>query len=148
MQKSTFPFLAALLTSVLMACAASAGQESSGPENPEPRAGRLATPAASACDRNHLTSWFGKVSGYRREHEEVWLEVSTDYDTVEEINLDYGPQSAAPPQFQLWGETFTDSDWAVIERSPGVLNEGMRVVVWICENGQTPPLVDWRPPRD
>lgn len=148
MQRPTFPFLLALLTSVLMACAASAGQESSGKENSETRAGRLATPAASACDRNQLTSWFGKVSGYHRENEVVQLEVSTDYDTVEQIDLHYGAQSTAPAQFQLWGEPFTDADWTTIERSPGVLKEGLRVVVWICEDGQTPPLVDWQPPRD
>lgn len=150
MQKATSPLFLIVFAAMLAACASAAATEVRTPDNqpPEgvtPDTPRLAAPASSACDRNQLTSWFGAVSGYRRERETMWLEVSTDYATVEQIDLEYGNQVAAPAQFQLRGQTFTDADWALIERSPGVLKEGMRVVVWICEDGQTAPLVDWQP---
>lgn len=153
MQKATSPLLLIVLTATLAACASTAATEARTPDNQPPEGAtpdtpRLAAPPSSACDRNQLTSWFGAVSGYRRERETVWLEVSTDYDTVEQINLGYGDQVAAPAQFQLRGQAFTESGWAMIESSPGVLKEGMRVVVWICEDGETPPLVDWQPPDE
>ena len=47
------------------------------------RSGRLRPPTTLACDRNHLTSYTGAVSGYRREADQTWLEISTDEDTVD-----------------------------------------------------------------
>jgi len=110
--------------------------------------GRLAPLPAVTCDRNQLTSWFGVVSGYRRESASTWLQISTDYDTVEEVTLTHPHQPDAAGFYRLWGEPFQEHDWSAIEQTPGVLVAGMRATAWICEDGQTPPLIDWQPARD
>ena len=110
--------------------------------------GRHAPLPAVTCDRNQLTSWFGTVSGYRKESGKTWLQISTDYDTVEEVTLDHPDQADATAFYRLWGEPFQASDWPAIEATPGVLIPGMRATAWICEDGQTPPLIDWQPSRE
>lgn len=135
--------MAGLLMTLLGCASSSVAQE------PERRAaGRLMPPELLTCDRNQLTSWFGKVSGYRRSASETWLEISTDYDTVEQATLKHGDAADASARYLLWGEPFTAQDWSRIERAPGVLIDGMRAVVWVCEDGKTPPVVDWQPPRE
>ena len=112
------------------------------------RDGRLADSPDSACDRNHLTSWFGVITGYRQTADQTWLEIHTDYDTVEQITLDHAGRADAADYFQLWEQPFEPPDWALIRQSPGVLKEGVRAVIWVCNDGATPPLVDWQPPND
>lgn len=109
------------------------------------RMSRLAPPPTITCDRNHLTSWTGVITGYRRESDRTWLEISTDEKTVERTTLRYEGQTDASRHYRMWNEPFMAKDWAVIEQSPGVLNKGMRATVWVCEDGVTPPVVDWQP---
>lgn len=114
-------------------------------EPPASTEGRLRPPPL-ACDRNHLTSWRGVVSGYRRGEQETWLQISTDEDTVESTTLEH-PDAADASGFYLFnGQPFTADDWSAIESAPGTLREGMRATAWICDDGVTPPVIDWQPP--
>ena len=109
------------------------------------RDGRLRPPPL-ACDINQTTSWTGRVTGYRRDAKGLWFRIATDEDTVEEAMLAGRTQPEWAKQFLLRRTTFNAGDWSRIERKPGVLIEGMRATAWICEDGKTPPVIDWQPP--
>ena len=96
--------------------------------------GRVMAPPSLACDRNQLTSYFGKVVGYKRLEAGAWLRIATDYGTIEEVTA---------RDFLYRGQPFTARDWARIERKPGELRDGVRATAWVCSDGRTPPLVDW-----
>lgn len=113
-------------------------------EPPAANTGRLRPPPL-ACDRNHLTSWRGRVTGYRREEQQTWLEISTDYDTVETLTLPHPQAGDASGFYRLNGRDFTDADWRAIESAAGTLREGMRAIAWVCDDGVTPPVIDWQP---
>lgn len=133
------PFFVGCLAFGLLGCTAAVPTARAG--------GRIRPPAAVTCERHHLTSWSGLVSGYRRESAETWLQISTDDGTVEATTIAHGDQPDASAHFLLWGETFSAKDFSNIESSPGVLEKGMRAVAWICDDGTTAPVVDWQPPR-
>ena len=137
------PFFALALVAAVLGCSASDARVAGGRS-----AGRLLPPATLGCDRNHLTSWSGVVSGYRREAARTWLQVSTDEDTVEQTSIEHPGQPNASAHYLLWGAPFTALDWPKIERATGVLIDGTRAVVWVCDDGKTAPVVDWQPRRD
>jgi hypothetical protein len=137
----TSRLLIAMFCAVFLSCAAVA--QDSGAR----RMSRLAPPPTITCNRNQLTSWTGVITGYRRESDRTWLEISTDEKTVERTTLGHEGQANASSRYLLWNKPFLTKDWAVIEQSPGVLKNGMRATVWVCEDGKTPPIVDWQPPR-
>ena len=110
--------------------------------------GRLRPSPALACDRNHLTSYAGIVTGYRRDADSTWLEISTDEDTVEPVTVPHGGQAGAAAHYRLWGAPFAAGDFVQIEKSPGVLLQGMRAIAWACDDGTTAPVIDWQPKRD
>lgn len=134
--------LSALLAGTLLSCASFA-QDTGGR-----RTARLAPPAGLSCDRDHLTSWTGEVSGYRRDEKTSWLEISTDEQTVEQATIEHDGSADASAYYLLWGVPFTQADWALIETTPGQLVEGMRATAWICLDGKTPPVISWQPARD
>lgn len=147
------PFVFACLTAGLMGCTAMAAQDKLPPEatvqtEASAPAGRLRPSPQLACDRNNLTSYSGVVSGYRRDKDSTWLEISTDDDTVEAVTVPHDGQASATAHYWLWGASFTAADTASIEKSPGVLIDGMRAVAWVCDDGKTPPVIDWQPKRD
>lgn len=117
------------------------------PDSRDRPARRMAPPEVVACDRNQLTSYTGAVTGYRRDGDELWLQISTDWDTIEQVQVEVGPAAGTVTQFLLRGDPFTVADWSVLEQSPGVLHDDMRATAWVCLDGKTPPLVDWMPPR-
>jgi hypothetical protein len=149
--------LAGLLATTLVssACAATRDAPPTPPPPPAPaaeaveavpsRGGRLRPPPL-ACDINQTTSWTGRVTGYRRDAKGLWFRIATDEDTVEEATLAGRTQADWAKQFLLRRTTFNAGDWSRIERKPGVLIEGMRATAWICEDGRTPPVIDWQPP--
>ena len=143
-----FVFSPANVSRFLFVSLLSASCSSAEPPGSQAEGRRIAPSSAVTCDRNLLTSYFGLVSGYRREAAQTWLQISTDYDTVEEVTIDHPDNPDASARYRLWGEPFRESDWAAIETAPGVIIAGMRVTAWICDDGQTPPLVDWQPPPD
>jgi len=117
-------------------------------ESAERHIGRISPPAIISCDRNQLTSWTGEVTAYRRETHTTLLEISTDEDTIEQVRIEHAGSVDASAHYLLWGEPFTHTNWAAIEKAPGKLINNMRVTAWICLDGQTSPVVDWKPDED
>ena len=108
--------------------------------------GRLRPPQGIACERDQLTSYSGRVTGYKPGAASTWIEIHTDEDTVEAITLEHAGRPDASARYLLRGEAFTAKDRAKIESAPGTLRRGMRAVAWVCLDGKTPPLLDWQPP--
>lgn len=135
--------LPVLLLSTLSISCAAAEQDAGGRSM-----GRLAPPADITCDHNDLTSWTGRVTGYRRTADQTWLEISTDEDTIEQTSIDHAGGPDASAQYLLWSEPFPENGWAEIEIAPGQLKDGMRATAWICLDGVTAPVIDWQPNRD
>ena len=132
------PVVFAGVVAGLLGCTAMAAQDS----------GRLRPSPQLACDRNNLTSYSGLVTGYRRDKDSTWIEISTDEDTVEPVTVPHDGQKDASSHYWLWGAPFTAADSAQIEKSPGLLIDSIRAVAWVCEDGKTPPVIDWQPKRD
>ena len=133
--------IAALVSALILSGTAQAQ------DNDGEHAGRLAPPVSVSCDRDQLTSWTGDVTGYRRDDTSIWIQISTDEDTVEETAIEHSGFADAAARYLLWGEPFGYSDWTAIEATPGKLLDGMRATVWVCSDGRTPPVIDWRPDR-
>jgi len=140
--RGLLPVCVALLAGLLLACNTLA--QDSGAR----RGGRIAPPSVISCDHDQLTSWTGAVSGYRREENSTWIEISTDEQTVEQTAVPNDGSADAYAHYLLWGEPFKKSDWPAIETSPGKLISGMRATAWVCLDGKTPPVIDWQPKRD
>jgi hypothetical protein len=107
---------------------------------------RAAPPSPLKCDRNHLTSFTGRVVGYSRDKKHITLRMRTDEATDEsfEIKIDQGESGAA--HFLMRGGAFREADWGTIESSQSKLKRGMRAIVWVCDDGSA-PVIDWRPPE-
>lgn len=130
-------FVCALVALALLAsgCVAAA---------PPVSGGRIRPPAGLACDINHLTSWFGVVSGYKRGLDRTWIQIDTDYDTVESTTIEHPGAPDASAHYRYRGQPFTARDFAKIESKPGTLRKGMRATAWVCDDGKTPPMIDWQ----
>lgn len=116
------------------------------PGAPDAAPGRLRPVPAVTCDRNHLTAWTGVVTGYRRKAASTWLRIATDEDTVESTTVAHAGAPDASARFLLRGEPLGRGDLARIEASKRKLQPGMRATAWICDDGRTPPVIDWQPP--
>ena len=133
-------FLTLLSVSALSVSAAG------GAGSPRRPQGRIMPPSNLKCDRSELTSYDGRVTAYRRRKGSTFLRIRTNSDTTEEVTIRH-PATDDPSAFYLLkGESFTKSDWRLIERRKGVLRPGMRANVWVCrDNPSVQPVVDWRP---
>lgn len=109
------------------------------------RAGRLRPPEAVTCPRDQLTAYSGKPANYERTPERVQLSIHTDWDTVESVRIDLGPDEDARSRFLMRGEPYGQRSLRAIEDAPGKLKAGMAITAWVCESGPR-PLLDWRPP--
>jgi len=104
---------------------------------------RLRPPASLKCSRDHLTSFQGRVLDYKRSENRISLRVRTDEETSESFTLNWGKEK--PEKWLLLrGEEFKPTDWKLIESAPGRLIDGMRIIVWVCDDGSK-PVLDWRP---
>jgi len=135
-------FPALLLSGLILSCN-NPSQDTGGQQS-----GRLAPPHGISCDRNHQTSWTGKVTGYQRTEQSIWIEISTDAGTVEQTTIEHKGFADASSHFLLWGMPFTHPDWTAVEATPGNLIDSMRATVWVCSDGKTPAVIDWRPDRN
>ncbi|HEX5000344.1 MAG TPA: hypothetical protein VFY29_19130 [Terriglobia bacterium] len=105
---------------------------------------RLRPPSSLQCSRDHLTSFQGRVVEYKRDKQEIALRVRTDEATNESFMLKWTPEEKAETWFLLLGEEFKAQDWNRIESATGKLRNGMRIIVWVCDDGSK-PVFDWRP---
>lgn len=108
-----------------------------------PASGRLAPPAAVKCDRNELTSYAGLVKSYERKQGRTTIVIATSAGTTEKVTLEHSGSDDPSRAFLFEGGEFVADDWKKIEKSHGVLHDGMNVIAWVCSKGET--IVDWRP---
>lgn len=108
--------------------------------------GRLRAPETFSCDRNHLTSFTGKVIGYHRSRTGLRIRVATDENTFEKFSLT-GTRGALEKQFRFNGEEFTAADWKKVEMSASRTQPKLRVTVWQCEKPKA-LMVDWKSARE
>jgi rhodanese-related sulfurtransferase len=121
-----------------------AASETSTTETPAGAAnGRLAPPAAVACDRNKLTAYAGSVRAYKRAKTKTSLTIATSAGTTERLTIAHAGAADPSRFFLIFGTPFTAKDWNRIERKKGELQPDMSVVAWVCEGG--PTILDWRP---
>ena len=108
--------------------------------------GRIRPPDAvtARCDLNHLTSFTGTVTYYRRTASRLVLRMRTDEETSEQFTLKFGRGDDAARWFLLRGEQFKAGDWRLIERGRYSLRRGTRATVWVCDD-KSNPTIDWRP---
>ena len=104
-------------------------------------------PQHVACARDHLTSYAGVVTEYRRENGRTMLTIRTDWDTTERVELKHPGTDDPSRWFLLRGTPFRPGDWKEIEIEPGRLRPKMRASAWVCDDG-TNPVVDWGRPRE
>ena len=105
---------------------------------------RAAPPSPVTCDRNHLTSFTGRVVSYNREKGRIALAMRTDEETNEKFSVRLEQGEDGSKHFLMRGQQFTETDWAIIEVSRSKLRQGMRAIVWVCDDGSA-PVIDWRP---
>jgi hypothetical protein len=107
--------------------------------------GRIMPPEALKCDRSDLTLYDGRILAYRRRKGKTFLRVRTSYDTTEEVTIRHPGTDDSSKFYLLNGAAFTKDDWERIEKSKGVLKDGMRANIWVCrDNPSIQPVVDWR----
>ena len=107
---------------------------------------RLRPPEKITCPRNNLTSFSGRVLSFYRSTGRTVLRMRTDEATTEKFALKHPSSNDPSKWFLLRGESFKQSDWAVIESGRNRLRLKMRAIVWVCDDGRN-PIVDWRPPN-
>ena len=105
---------------------------------------RVAPPSPLSCDRNHLTSFTGRVLSYRRDKSRITLSMRTDEETSEKFSIPIPTGEDGSKRFLIRGKAFAESDWSLVEVSRTKLRPGMRAIVWVCDDGSA-PVVDWRP---
>ncbi len=105
---------------------------------------RIAPPSPLTCDRNHLTSFTGRVVRYRRQNGRIQLQVRTDEATTEDFSLRFDESEDGSKHFLMRGEAFKPSDWTLVEASRTRLRPKIRAIVWVCDDGSA-PVIDWRP---
>ncbi len=107
--------------------------------------GRLRPPDVQACPRDHLTSHDGRPLRYSRQPGRTRVTIRTDADTTETVVIRHTGSDDPSRWFLLAGQPFQPGDWTRVEKSPGRLLPGLRVVAWVCDDGR-PPVLDWQPP--
>ncbi len=122
-----------LLTAVMLAPACSA-QERDGRD-------RLAPPAALDCDRNHLTSYEGRLLALTPAPDELTVTLVTDWDSEETFTVPAGAvhlRDGAPM------DPAAQAKFLATLKPP---TTAPRLIAWVCAE---PPSVtlDWRPAVD
>lgn len=105
---------------------------------------RLRPPAFVTCDRNHLTSFTGRVVSLERDAAKTTLRMRTDWATDEPFVVAH-PGGDATRWFFLDGQPFSPADWTAL-LPEGRLRDGARATVWVCDD-QPNPTVNWEPVR-
>jgi hypothetical protein len=110
--------------------------------------GRLRPPAGLSCDRNHTTSFTGRITAYSRTSRRIFIRVRTDEQTTEQFTIRLGRSEEASGKFLFQGEAFKPENWKRIERARGLLRPKMRATIWACRDDKDDfraELIDWRP---
>jgi hypothetical protein len=101
-------------------------------------------PISFKCSRDHLTAFQGRILEYTRSRQEISLRVRTDEATTESFTLRWEASEKVETWLLLNGEAFKAEDWNRIESAAGKIRDGVRIIVWDCDDGSK-PVFDWRP---
>jgi hypothetical protein len=139
-----------LATCLCVSAAAPKGAGGHTPQNGEQgaRQGRLRPPVGLSCDRNHTTSFTGRITVYSRTSRRILIRVRTDEQTTEQFTISLRRGEEASKKFLFQGEAFQSGDWKKIERGRGLLKPKMRATIWACRDDNDDfraELIDWRP---
>ena len=110
--------------------------------------GRLRPPTGLSCDRNHTTSFTGRITAYSRTARHILIRVRTDEQTTEQFTIPLKSGEEASQKFLFQGEAFRPTDWKKIERARGKLKPNRRATIWACRDDNDDfraELIDWRP---
>lgn len=106
---------------------------------------RLRVPNYFHCERNYVTSWTGKVTGYQRDDKTLSLTMFTDADTTENIQFHFNSPNELLTRLYLKGKAFTADSWQQIESAHGLLKDNMKLTVWLCADNNTQAIINWQP---
>jgi hypothetical protein len=138
-------FYRLILTCALASCPGAGLAAAHGDSRTE--GARTIPPPGLACDRSQLTSYSGSVAAYERRGEFTRLLIHTDWDSREPVTVVH-PEGEAAERYLFEGKAFRQEHWKQIESASGVLLPDVRVTAWVCEDGITPAVIDWRPGSD
>ena len=107
----------------------------------EAQRARLMPPAALSCDRDHLTSFEGRLERLELGDAYHRAVLRTDWDSMETFEL---PFEGDEPCYLLDGQVMAPGTWRELLPDPEHPPAGLRVIAWVCEAPATVTL-DWRP---
>lgn len=116
-----------------------------GPQRRAPE--RLHPPGHVRCPPDKLTVYVGLVVAYARTPERLSMEIETDWESREKVDLRYPKGEDVTRWFLFRGELFRPEHWPQIEEKPGRLRKDVRAAAWVCQGGAT-PVIDWQPPQE
>lgn len=116
-----------------------------GPQRRAPE--RLRPPGQVTCPPDRLTAYVGRVVAYARMPERLSMEIETDWESREKVDLRYAKGDDVARWFLFRGEPFRPEHWPHIEEKPGRLRKDVRAAAWVCEGGGN-PVIDWQPPQE
>ena len=108
---------------------------------------RSMPPEILECDRNDLTSYNGALMAYTPHNDFTLIEIATEWDTIEAVRVPHSAEHKIEAAFTIHGEAFKPEHWAEL----GALDDnrlptkGTQLIAWVCLDGETPPIIDWRP---
>jgi hypothetical protein len=109
---------------------------------------RLQPPDAFDCPRDNITAYSGKVVGFTRGERSSTIEIATDWDTREKVNLTHRDAQDLFAKFRIEGQPWSEAQWKRIESAPGRVQADSRATVWVCREHPDRVLIDWhaKPP--
>jgi hypothetical protein len=101
---------------------------------------RLAAPSGLDCDRDHITSFTGRVLAYSRQAGQISIRVRTDEGTTENFTISYAQAQELLKRVKLNGQKLRQEELEKIEARWRREKRSVRVTVWACYDK------DWRKP--
>ena len=110
-------------------------------------AGRVMPPPELVCDRNDLTSYNGALTAYTPHSDFTLIEIATEWDTIEAVRVPHSAEHEIEAAFTIYGEAFKPEHWVKLGALDGsrLPAKGTQLIAWVCLDGETPPIIDWRP---
>lgn len=111
------------------------------------QASRVMPPPALECDRNQLTSYNGALVHYSVRDDATLIEIATEWDTLETIRVPHSGDLGPATAYTFHGLPFTQDHWKKLGTDPAARlpTKGTPLIAWVCLDGETPPVIDWRP---
>ena len=106
---------------------------------------RIAPPEILQCDRNKLTSYQGKVSAFEfRGASALELTIETDWGSEESFAVEAECPAALAARMLRDGQLLTADEWDGLQSGAAELSPDTYAIAWVCEDGVTPTVIDWR----